>query len=272
MPASLFKPVLTGRWTLPPLILHPFAGREGPDKLLEGSRATLMMHGLMPRDVDMDELTRRILTGRHNEVRMLYFLGKDIFRWMDQCSEIVQKEELLKTLGIRPQSFAAMLVGQNPEFPLEGADELVRRFARALDDASPDALHDAALPLLGLGLGLTPSGDDLVGAALFARRMMASSRDDALALERVVARLVDAAHARTHVIAAALFRDLAMGESFAPLHQLAHALASGPREHAIDAARALVAVGHSSGWEMLAGFILGITRTLTPQSRTMETT
>jgi len=114
MPASLFKPVLTGRWTLPPLILHPFAGREGPDKLLEGSRATLMMHGLMPRDVDMDELTRRILTGRHNEVRMLYFLGKDIFRWMDQCSEIVQKEELLKTLGIRPQSFAAMLVDSPP--------------------------------------------------------------------------------------------------------------------------------------------------------------
>ena len=85
MPASLFKPSLSGRWNLPPLILHPFAGREGPDKLLEGSRAALMMHGLMPSDVDMDELSRRILAGRHNEVRMLYFLGKDIFRWMEQC-------------------------------------------------------------------------------------------------------------------------------------------------------------------------------------------
>ena len=115
MPASLFKPNLTGRWDLPPLILHPFAGREGPDKLLEGSRAALMLHGLVPSDVDVDELGRRILIGRHNEVRMLYFLGKDIFRWMGQCQEIVEKEESLKTLGIRQQSFASMLVDSPPK-------------------------------------------------------------------------------------------------------------------------------------------------------------
>jgi len=115
MPASQFKPDLTDRWNLPPLILHPFAGREGPDKLLEGSRAALMINGLMPGDADMDELTRRILLGRHNEVRMLYFLGKDIFRWMDQCQEIVAKVELLKNLGIRTQSFAAMLVDSPPK-------------------------------------------------------------------------------------------------------------------------------------------------------------
>jgi hypothetical protein len=172
----------------------------------------------------------------------------------------------------KPRGFAAMLVGQTPEFPLDGATVLVRRFARALHDASPDALHDAALPLLGVGVGLTPSGDDLVGAALFGRRMMASSRDDALALDGVGARLVDASHARTHAIGAALFRDLAMGESFAPLHQLADNLGcGGRREHAIDAARALVAVGHSSGWEMLAGFVLGIGQTLTPWTLTPPT-
>jgi hypothetical protein len=113
MPPS-FKPSLTGTWSLPPLILHPFAGREGPDKLLEGSRAALMLHGLLPSDVDVDELGRRILLGRHNEVRMLYFLGKDIFRWMDQCQETVEKNETLKTLGIRTQSFAGMLVDTPP--------------------------------------------------------------------------------------------------------------------------------------------------------------
>lgn len=114
MPASIFKPNLTGVWNLPPLILHPFAGREGPDRLLEGSRAALMMHGLMPSDVGMDELTRRVLMGRYNEVRMLYFLGKDVFRWMDQCQEIVDKQEDLRALGIRIQSFAAMLVDAPP--------------------------------------------------------------------------------------------------------------------------------------------------------------
>ena len=172
----------------------------------------------------------------------------------------------------KPRGFAAMLAGQTPEFPLAGAAELVRRFARALRNASPDALYDAASRLLGVGVGLTPSGDDLVGAALFARRMMADSGDDALALHGAVARLVDASHSRTHAIGAALFRDLVMGESFAPLHHLANTVGcGGPREHAIDAARALVAVGHSSGWEMLAGFVLGISGTLTPGTLTPRT-
>ena len=137
MPASLFKPSLTGRWDLPPLILHPFAGREGPEKLVEGSRAALMLHGLMPSDVDMDELSRRILVGRHNEVRMLYFLGKDIFRWMDQCQEIVDKVEALKGLGIRTQSFAAMLVDTPPRAVTEklngwGVSDQRTIFSRAI--------------------------------------------------------------------------------------------------------------------------------------------
>lgn len=137
MPAPLFKPSLTGVWNLPPLILHPFAGREGPDKLLEGSRAALMLHGLMPSDVDMDELGRRILLGRYNEVRMLYFLGKDIFRWMDQCQEIVEKVETLKTLGIHTQSFAAMLVETPPKYVTEkltswGVSDQRTIFSRAI--------------------------------------------------------------------------------------------------------------------------------------------
>ena len=64
--------------------------------------------------MDLDELSRRILLGRYNEVRMLYFLGKDIFRWMEQCQETIEKVELLNTLGIRTQSFAAMLVDTPP--------------------------------------------------------------------------------------------------------------------------------------------------------------
>ena len=117
MPASLFKPNLTGTWTLPPLILHPFAGREGPDKLLEGSRAALMLQGLIPSDFDVEELNLRILAGRHNEIRMLFFLGKDIFRWMEQCQEIVNRSETLKAIGIRHQSFANLLI-ENPSKPV----------------------------------------------------------------------------------------------------------------------------------------------------------
>lgn len=64
-----------------------------------------------------------------------------------------------------------------------------------------------------------------------------------------------AAQTRTHAIGAALFRDLAEGQSFVSLHRLAALLAA--HEPALTAARDLVTIGHSSGWDMLAGFVSG---------------
>ena len=170
-----------------------------------------------------------------------------------------------------PRGFAAMLAGRAPDFPLDRAAPRVHQLARAFHADGIDAVYGAALPLLGLGPGLTPSGDDVVGAALFARQAIAGSPAEATAWNDLALRLVDAAGKRSHAIGAALFGDLAMGESFAPLHELAAALAAaGNHERAIDAARALVAIGHSSGWEMLAGFFIGITGTLSPYRQTRE--
>jgi hypothetical protein len=67
---------------LPPLILHPFNERATPSDLLENSKAALILSGLMPHDgVEPDELRRRLLAGRYSEIRMLFFLGRDVFRW-----------------------------------------------------------------------------------------------------------------------------------------------------------------------------------------------
>ena len=72
-------------------------------------------------------------------------------------------------------------------------------------------------------------------------------------------RLIDAAQTRTHAIGAALFRDLAEGRSFGALHRLVECLAA--RVLALPAARDLTAIGHSSGWDMLAGFVVGVAGT-----------
>ena len=77
-------------WELPPLILHPFNERIPPSVLLDNSKAALMLSGLIPSDgTDPDELSRRLLIGRYGEIRMLFFLGKDVFRWLDQCMDWV---------------------------------------------------------------------------------------------------------------------------------------------------------------------------------------
>ncbi len=99
---------------LPPLILHPFSGGYGTDALLEGSRASLELQGLVDSSEERFTLTKRLLAGRYQEVRMLLFLGKDIFRWIDQCVEHMQSGGTMDS-PIPGQSFAALLVERPPE-------------------------------------------------------------------------------------------------------------------------------------------------------------
>jgi hypothetical protein len=163
-----------------------------------------------------------------------------------------------------PRGFAAMLTGGRPAFPLDRAASKALQLARGLRADSAKEAYESALPLLGLGCGLTPSGDDLVGAALFARLAIPGSRSRKAEWRQVAAKLADAAQGRTSSISATLFGDLVAGRTFLPLHRLAETLADDEDpEAAIEAARSLVKIGNSSGWDMLAGFIAGTTGSLT---------
>ena len=100
---------------LPPLILHPFAEAQGPQRLVESSRASLMIQGLLPHGEASDsDLQRKLLDGRYAELRMLYYVGRDVQRWIEQCLEYVSRQPDLREGGIRYQSFAAYLVNQTP--------------------------------------------------------------------------------------------------------------------------------------------------------------
>jgi hypothetical protein len=152
-----------------------------------------------------------------------------------------------------PRGFGGWLVGETPPFPLDLAVGRVRALVVAYRRDDVGAVRRASSALLGLGGGLTPSGDDLVGGALFGRLLVA---DDAR-WRALGKRLAAEATRASHVISAALLADLAAGASFAPLHELAAALAAGDDAAALAAARALAALGHSSGWDMLAGVLIG---------------
>jgi len=125
-------------WDLPPLILHPFNERIAPSTLLESSRAALMLSGLLSDEgADPDDLKRRLLSGRYAEMRMLFFLGKDVFRWIDQCVEWAQRVPELGAMEIRRQSFAGLLTRDPPVTVKEklvgwGVADYVSIFSRAI--------------------------------------------------------------------------------------------------------------------------------------------
>ena len=107
---------------LPPLILHPFADQSGPGKVVESSRASLMLQGLLPTgEQSSEELEKTLLEGRYQEIRMLFYVGRDILRWIDQCVDHVSRYPEMQNVTLRPQSFASYLV-QNP--PAEVSQKL----------------------------------------------------------------------------------------------------------------------------------------------------
>jgi len=125
-------------WDLPPLILHPFNEHVPPCALLENSKAALMLSGLIPNDgTDPDELKKRLLSGRYAEIRMLYFLGKDVHRWMEQCGEWASRVPELAGVEIHRQSFAGLLTANPPETVKEkllrwGVVDYVSIFSRSI--------------------------------------------------------------------------------------------------------------------------------------------
>jgi hypothetical protein len=102
--------------TLPPLILHPFSDMAGPAALVESSRASLMLQRVPAGDTaQRRELEKKILDGRFCEIRMLFYVGKDVNRWIEQCLECAARDAELSRREIEWQSFARFLIESTPE-------------------------------------------------------------------------------------------------------------------------------------------------------------
>jgi hypothetical protein len=100
---------------LPPLILHPFSAPEDTSLLMESSRASLAMQGFLPCDqTAMEILDQRLIRGRYAELRMLYYIGKDITRWIEQCAETVSAAPGFEGRRISPETFVVFLIQHVP--------------------------------------------------------------------------------------------------------------------------------------------------------------
>lgn len=100
---------------LPPLILHPFSTPEDTSVLMDSSRANLALQGFLPQeDAAADDLDRKLLRGRYAELRMLFYIGKDLTRWTEQCTEAALASRLFEGRRIRPETFAVLLVQHVP--------------------------------------------------------------------------------------------------------------------------------------------------------------
>jgi len=112
-----------------------------------------------------------------------------------------------------------------------------------------NALDDEAQTLIGLGPGLTPSGDDYLGGVLIALRQLGREVQ-----ARGLWRWLEPRLKRTSAISAAHLAAAAAGEGHEALHACLRALCERDADWTQVLAE-LESVGHTSGWDSLAGVV-----------------
>jgi hypothetical protein len=122
-------------------------------------------------------------------------------------------------------------------------------------------LMEHAASLVGLGSGLTPSGDDFLGGLFFAFELLRQNYPEIQELQIWnYSNFIFEGKSRTNQISYCLLKDHADGHAMEPLHRFANALLEGrPVDQSLPHARELVTVGHSTGWDLLTGLLAGMT-------------
>ncbi len=117
----------------------------------------------------------------------------------------------------------------------------------------------AVAKLIGLGIGLTPSGDDFLVGYLAGLWCAAGERTDCIQFLSGLGKAVSRLSHRTNDISRTYLIHAARGQVSSRLVALAEAICQGEcSDHLREAAKAAIQVGHTSGMEAVTGLLAGL--------------
>ncbi len=74
-----------------------------------------MLQGLLPSgDLTAEQLETRLIEGRFCEIRMLFYVGKDLVRWVEQCLDFANSYPEFEERHYNFQSFVSYLIFKTP--------------------------------------------------------------------------------------------------------------------------------------------------------------
>ena len=160
-------------------------------------------------------------------------------------------KELAGELGC-PTALGSPLIG--------AAIDHIRRIVPVCRSGRFDLSIIEAEALIGLGPGLTPSGDDFVGGLLFAAYHLKEAFPGDLYWDMdAIGGLIARSRSMTNPISHALLGDFALGQGYEAMHDLMDGILTGDAD--FDAASHVLrvtSIGNSSGWDMLTGLLAGM--------------
>jgi len=132
------------------------------------------------------------------------------------------------------------------------------RLERAFRSEERNALAGAVSDLMGLGPGLTPSSDDMLAGLVLLCVLYAANRGRERRASRLLARVTATeAQGRTTILSNEYLRQAASGRGNEPVMRLCAALLTGGRESVELETRRVLAIGGTSGTDIVLGVFLG---------------
>jgi Protein of unknown function (DUF2877) len=161
--------------------------------------------------------------------------------------------------GVRLLETALAEAGAAAESGLAGHPDPIRLAHRCAEGDLAGAV-EAAERIVGLGPGLTPSGDDILSGLLIALRLMGRAagprgRTAVWTADWLGAAVTADAGTRTTALAATLLHCAASGAAGAEVAAVLRAVAG--KEPPVPAVRRLLAAGHTSGADLAWGVLAG---------------
>lgn len=171
--------------------------------------------------------------------------------------EVLTGKPGLGLSGLLPLLLDLPAAGGAPQAP-EPFFSTMLRLRRTMRDGELSHAAEITGELLGMGRGLTPSGDDfIVGLLLMLNRWQAALLP-ASDLEQINRRIVEAAYAKTTTLSANLIECAASGEADERLVNVADCICAG-RPPEADCVPGLLDWGASSGADALVGMVVALT-------------
>ncbi len=199
-------------------------------------------------------LVRGQLAGTVGEAARVHLSADTVIWTAPQWPLVPPPEQRAATIARLQQATSPMVpsdcIGASALSKLPSVAPLHERASAGLLALRRGDYDHAADRLLGLGVGLTPGGDDVLAGTLIALKALGCTTAASYLARAVLLRAISA----TSPLSAAFLRAAADGEASAQVYNALSCLITGAPPDQVIAA--LANIGHTSGWEMLAGMVL----------------
>lgn len=128
--------------------------------------------------------------------------------------------------------------------------------SRGIQHSDSKMLNKAVLPLIGLGCGLTPSGDDILMGVIGALSLFSDWQDIRRLCDGLSDVIASSVHGRTTFVSASYLEYAKKGFQSEALGDFLSSIVNGSGHKVFESSKRLLMFGHTSGHEIVLGSLL----------------